>query len=1747
MGNYSDYLKQTYGNSKGGSNTTPATSENKTKYSDYFRQNHVGTIERREVPSLASYTGGNATKNSSMENLPSTTDNGSKTSKIESIAMDMSNLVKNAYDKTNTPSVNIPSMSDEEIVKQYNSIPNYNAFERLFDKDKKQAYDTKQALSSDYQRIALENTNKALTDSGISRVEVGTALGNIKSASNPGEVKMQALKKLADSGVSYDDAKLWYDNWVEGRQNEAIKEFADENPVVASALSIPLNTAESLGNVASGVYNYATGKTIESNPTVASRLRANVSDDMGKAGQFLYGTAMSIGDMANALALASVTGGGSLVSSGLMGVEKASEVMNDAVNRGLTPNQIVAEGVASGVTTAITEKIPMGKWEEIASKGFTDKTIKGIAKTIWASAFPEAVQEMAEDGADALADLIIARGNAEMLSNIRERIANGEENAVASEIMDFVKQTALDGLGGFLSGGAMGTFSGLVGNGNAEVERIDSLNAQAEQNRLKAQAEAQAKADAQAEFEAQRKINQAKTDASFADLMATTREQMQQNDIARQNVAMQNRIAEEQNANKVPNLADLLAQANNVPQNVESNIASGTNEVPAQPLNVETETKAEAKSNYSTTNIGKDFKDYNDTINSLVNMFARSDEGKQAKADLKSAINEYAETKSPEARAKVENALTKLESEMKGKTYTTQRSSGKRSDKVKSYSYPTNYGTITENVQSVLDAIDGTNNLGSKIETPRVDNAFAENTVSAESKTSLQNYKEAMQAYKETNDVTYLEDATEFFNQAISELPEEMQNDLLEDFFDSYYNEADVMAEDIGLNPNTTDDVDIEPESITMEYDPAVDNLDMHVDTKRSKVSEMSMNTLENSGWFANTQESLDYIANERESGNHNVDVVREKESVETAERMLKEDYQGVIDTIIMSPEISNVQIDASAKIIQDLVAEAERTGDYSRVSSFTRTVIEKVHNAAQGLQALAKYTRTASGTFMKTEQLVQSGIKKFEKSAKGKKVAEKCTKLANALRMQGYDGTRDIPKVEKTHQQIVQGVINEFAKESSSVFADLTSNDYEYVARMVEGGMTAKEISQNIERKLVTGEWGMSTEDMNTIVDLFNKADKAGEFSKEAAEYQAEAYKIAAKYLPNKTFMEKWNAWRYLAMLGNPRTHIRNILGNFAFGTVTNIKDGIGALLESAYATMTGNDFERTKSLASRTLDKEMFAKAKTDFEKNAYTRATDEGHKYNMATEIERAQETYNVNTKAGQVLNKINDFNTDALSGEDTFAIRNKYERALVGYLKANGKDASIFSSDNQADLDLLERAREYAINEAKIATFHEDSKIADILNAWSRTARESGGVAGKGMEFALEAIMPFKKTPANILKQGVIEYNPAVQIPKAIAQTIKKGGNPADAINSYAKGLTGGSIVALGMWLASKGILRGGQKDDEDELLGEQEYSVNWDGKSYTIDWLAPAALPLFVGVELYNSNADEERNAFDALSSISEPIIEMSMLSGLRDTLNSVSSFSKSNNNLAQLGTSLASGYASQGIPTIGGQFARAFAENRKSTRPNAEGMLGTLEYQGRKAANKIPGLTNINEDYVNVWGEKEANTGGNFFGRLAYNMLSPGYYSSTERDNLKAELERLGKDDSVTTNVFPSKADNKYDGERLSTKEYNKYQEKKGQYYTKVANQLIQMPEYKKLTNEDKADVLHDLSLFTNALTKKELFGYDISASSTYKKQYQIYEEQGFKGVIDYLIGKKDKKEDSKSNSSSKKTTTIPGLYGSKK
>ena len=145
-----------------------------------------------------------------------------------------------------------------------------------------------------------------------------------------------------------------------------------------------------------------------------------------------------------------------------------------------------------------------------------------------------------------------------------------------------------------------------------------------------------------------------------------------------------------------------------------------------------------------------------------------------------------------------------------------------------------------------------------------------------------------------------------------------------------------------------------------------------------------------------------------------------------------------------------------------------------------------------------------------------------------------------------------------------------------------------------------------------------------------------------------------------------------------------------------------------------------------------------------------------------------------------------------------------------------------------------------------------------------------------------------------------------------------------LDGLAAGLSGTAIAVIGALGFSTGAVKLGFKkgDDDDELEkaeGTQEYSIEICGHSYTVDWAAPVCLPFFTGAALYkelseskgiddiSDVADIMGGLLNGLSSISEPLFNLSMLDGVNSLLRTVS-YSSDENAMGAIGQKIISNY-----------------------------------------------------------------------------------------------------------------------------------------------------------------------------------------------------------------------------------------------
>ena len=419
------------------------------------------------------------------------------------------------------------------------------------------------------------------------------------------------------------------------------------------------------------------------------------------------------------------------------------------------------------------------------------------------------------------------------------------------------------------------------------------------------------------------------------------------------------------------------------------------------------------------------------------------------------------------------------------------------------------------------------------------------------------------------------------------------------------------------------------------------------------------------------------------------------------------------------------------------------------------------------------------------------------------------------------------------------------------------------------------------------------------------------------------------------------------------------------------------------------------------------------------------------------------------------------------------------------------------------------------------------------------------------------MPFKKTPINILKSA-IEYSPAeyVKVVGDVRKLNKGVMKPAEFIDDISKATTGTAALGIGALLAHEGIVRiGSSKSDEeqafDKQTGRQNVAIKVGNRYAELSELIPAAAPIILGGTIYDTIAasNGEENAlntiFSGLSAISNGVTDMTMLSGIADTLNSVRYAKDKNEVWQQLGIDTMGNLASQMLPTLGRKLNTTIDDTARSTYSDRTGALKTIDQEAKYLQTKIPGLQQVGEAMqgsqipflqnigdrlalqpnIDVKGQIQESQGfgslDNFFGRALANFVSPVKITedeSTVYDDERRRIANATGETKVLPYIASSEANIPNVGQ-LTPEQWTQYRQQRGQLREQLATAIMSQDQFKSLSDVDKAEYLADIDSFTKAYTQSQ-FGKELS--ETNQKLADVYERGGVDALITRMQQNKD-------------------------
>lgn len=583
-------------------------------------------------------------------------------------------------------------------------------------------------------------------------------------------------------------------------------------------------------------------------------------------------------------------------------------------------------------------------------------------------------------------------------------------------------------------------------------------------------------------------------------------------------------------------------------------------------------------------------------------------------------------------------------------------------------------------------------------------------------------------------------------------------------------------------------------------------------------------------------------------------------------------------------------------------------------------------------------------------------------------------------------------------------------------------------------------------------------------------------------------------------TAIDKVNAWRYLSMLGNPKTHIRNLVSNVAMRGTTAVKNVVARTIEDVAPVK-----NQTKTWKRATNEVKDFAKKTTIEMKNVIS----DDSKYSEDSSIKSQRDMFK-----NKILNKVYNLNSDLLMAEDWWFSKPAYKNSLSEYLTANGIKTN---DDIKNNPKIVEKAKQYALEQSQIATFRQYSWLANKMREI-----ESKNIA---TEVAVGSVLPFKKTPVNIARAG-LNYSPlgfAKTLTYDVAQ-VKKGNMEASTlIDHLAQNMTGTALTLAGYFLASLGFINGGGDDDKegsyDYQLGKQGYSINIGGNSYSLSWLSPVAMPLFVGANAYEQLVEgEEWNGDVVVQTLAEtldPLSEMSFMSSLDSVL---SSYDSGVQKFAGIGETMLQSYLGQFIPTASSQLASTLDDTKRSTQVAGDSGFKAFDETVNKLKYKIPILRETLEPTTDIWGN-EVKQNENVLGRAFESFIAPYSRKDSVASEIDEEIKELyaqtGEDGIIPK--IPEKSVN-YDGEKykMSAKEYTDYKKTYGQTANDMLEDLFKTTTYQNATSEDRADMVKKVYEYASDEAKKEYLEKEgVDYTNAKKDGVEYYKENKIKGAIE--------------------------------
>ena len=576
--------------------------------------------------------------------------------------------------------------------------------------------------------------------------------------------------------------------------------------------------------------------------------------------------------------------------------------------------------------------------------------------------------------------------------------------------------------------------------------------------------------------------------------------------------------------------------------------------------------------------------------------------------------------------------------------------------------------------------------------------------------------------------------------------------------------------------------------------------------------------------------------------------------------------------------------------------------------------------------------------------------------------------------------------------------------------------------------------------------------------------------------------------------------SWMRISMLFNPKTQVRNVMGNTIITPVNAVSDVFASGVDKLISKKTGKRTIGAPSLGGLA----------------AYGKGALQGIK--EATQDYRLGiDTKNINQDRFDVGQgkAFNENHSGPLKG-----LRNKVAKGLnatndlLGYVMDAG-DRAFYQGSVENSLynqqkinntkEITNEMREIAENEGLQRTWNDNNEYTKAVLDLRRSINKIGdqmhihvGEYGLG-----DLLIPFAKTPANLTK-AIVDYSPvgfvnAITEGKNLKNAIETGNYTPqmqhDFSQTIGKATAGTLLYALGTILAKANITTGNSDEDKDLKnfmrynLGIQPYSIKIGDKSFTYDWAQPIAAPFAITADVQKGmqeNMTPSQAVQHFLTTGFNILSEQSFLSGINEVLND-------NDGILSGMEQQIINIPATAMPTLLKQITDMFDGTKRQTYSKE----GQIENMKKVAKSKDPVGSKQLAPQVDVLGNEIEKYGGD---NNAFNVFfNPANTEKGKKTPVAEEIYSL-YEATQDKSIIPRKVDysTKINGENkvLTTQEMEKWQKASGKLVTQEVKRAMNSDDYKEMNNDEKAKVINKIVNYSYQKAKSDTF--DTPLANTY-------------------------------------------------